>query len=185
MRKIIFAINITADGYCSHTSGIVDAELHDFFTDALRGGDVMLYGRVTYEMMVPYWPEVARDGTDDPSSVEFARVFDAMEKVVFSRTLERLEDPHLRLAHRDLVDEARALKQQPGRAILVGSLSVASQLSQHGLIDEYQFVVHPVLAGAGPRLFESVQLPEAVRLELVGTRTFGSGAVVLRYRRVG
>lgn len=185
MRPIIFGINITADGYCGHENGIADAELHTYFTELLRGGDTMLYGRVTYELMVPYWPEVAREGTDDASSVEFARVFDAIEKVVFSRTLQRVEDPHSRLATTDLLEEARALKALPGKPILAGSLSIASQLAAAGLIDEYHFVVQPILAGRGPRLFESIRLPEQQLLELISTRPFGSGAVAHHYRAVG
>lgn len=184
MRKIIFGINITADGYCSHTDGIADAQLHRYFTDLLRGGDTMLYGRTTYELMVPYWPEVARAGTDEASSVEFARVFDAMEKVVFSRTLQAVTDPHSRLARTDLISEARTLKEKPGKDILVGSLSIASQLSAAGLIDEYRFVVQPVIAGKGPRMFESVQMPASMRLELTGTTPFASGAVAMEYRRM-
>lgn len=183
MRKIIFAINITADGFCGHESGIADAELHNYFTDALRTGDVMLYGRTTYELMVPYWPTVAREGTDDASSVAFARLFDAMEKVVFSRTLRRVDDPHSRLARKDLVEEVREIQQKPGRDIFVGSLSIASQLSAAGLIDEYRFVVHPVIAGNGPRLFESVKLPATMRLDLLRTQRFASGAVAMEYRR--
>jgi dihydrofolate reductase len=183
MRNVVFAINITADGFCSHTDGIVDDELHMYFTDVLRGADTILFGRITYELMVPYWPDVARDQSEDDASNEFARVFDALTKVVFSTTMTNIEAEKTRLVRGNLAEEVRALKQQQGKNIGVGSLSIASQLSEHGLIDEYRFVVHPVIAGKGPRLFERVKLPESLRLELVGTKTFNTGVVAHHYKK--
>jgi dihydrofolate reductase len=183
MRKVVFAINITADGYCSHTDGIADEELHNYFTGVLRNAGVLLFGRVTYQLMVPYWPEIARTQSETAATNEFARVFDALDKVVFSTTLKHVEDNHSRIARVNVAEEVEALKRQPGKDICVGSLSIASQLSERGLIDEYQFVVHPVLAGKGPRLFETVRLQNSRRLDLVGTKTFGSGAVAISYRK--
>lgn len=183
-RSVVFAFNFTADGYCSHMDMVADDAVHDFFTELLRGADILLYGRTTYELMVPYWPDVARAGTDVPSNLEFARAFDSLEKVVFSRTLKKLDDRHSRLARSGPAEELRALKQKPGKNIAVGSLSIASQLSDQGLIDEYHFVIHPVVAGKGPRMFERLKLKDTVRLELMGSRTFGSGAVALQYRKL-
>ncbi len=182
MRKVVFAINTTADGYCSHTDGIADEELHEYFSALLRTGSLILYGRVTYQLMVPYWPDIARSQSEAASENEFARVFDSLEKVVFSTTLDRVEDTNSRLVRGNLAEEVRALTQQPGKPMFVGSLSLASQLSAHGLIDEYHFVVHPVIAGKGPRLFETVKLPERLRLDLIGSKTFTSGAVAHQYR---
>ncbi len=181
MRTVVFAINITADGYCGHEDGIADEELHDHFTEQLRQSDVILFGRKTYELMVPYWPDVAKNGPETGSEYAFARVFDSIEKVVFSRTYQRLDQPNTRLARAAVADEVLALRSKPGKTISVGSLSLASQLSARGLIDEYQFVVHPIVAGKGPRLFEAVSLKDRLRLHLVGTKTFGSGAVALQY----
>lgn len=184
MRKVVFGINITADGYCSHTDGIADAELHTYFTDLLRKADLILYGRITYQLMVPYWPDVAREQSEDEASNEFARIFDSLEKVLFTATLNNVDDKRTRIVHRNIADEVIALKQRQGKDICVGSLSLASQLSVHGLIDEYHFVVHPVIAGKGPRLFESVKLPKSLQMELIETRTFRSGAVAHHYRKL-
>ena len=157
MRKVIFAINITADGYCSHTDGIVDEQLHEYFTGLLRNAGILLYGRITYQLMVPYWPEVAKSQSESKATNEFARG--------------------------NVAEEVLALKRQPGKDICVGSLSIASQLSERGLIDEYYFVVHPVIAGKGPRLFESVKLHERLLLDFVGSETFQSGVVAIHYRK--
>lgn len=183
MRKVVFGINITADGYCSHTDGIVDEELHKYFTDVLRKADIMLYGRITYQLMVPYWPDVAKDQSETKATNEFARVFNSLDMIVFSTTLKHVEGNKTRIVRANLAEEVLALKQQHGKDICVGSLSIASQLSEFGLIDEYHFVVHPVIAGKGPRLFETVKLPERIRMDFVGSNTFQSGVVALQYRK--
>lgn len=183
MRKLVFAINITADGYCSHTDMIADEELHQHFTGLLRNASVLLYGRITYQLMVPYWPEVAKKQSESAATNEFARVFDSLNKVVFSTTLHPVEGNNTRIVRANVAEEVLALKQQPGKDICVGSLSIASQLSVLGLIDEYQFVVHPVVAGRGPRLFETVMLENTIRLDFVGSKTLQSGVIALQYRR--
>lgn len=183
MRKVVFAINITTDGFCNHTDGIADNELHEYFTRVLRNASLLLYGRVTYQLMVPYWPDVARDQPGPEAENEFARVFDSLDMVVFSTTLQHVDGKNRRIARGNLAEEVVALKQQPGKDICVGSLSLASQLSARGLIDEYRFVVHPVIAGKGPRLFETVKPEETQRLDFVGSETFQSGVVALHYRK--
>src|SRR5512142_78496 len=109
MRKVVFAINSTADGYCSHTDGIPDEELHDYFTNVLRNASVILCGRITYQLMVPYWPDVARTQSGTASENAFARVYDSLEKVVFSRTLKHVEDKNTRIARAGLADEVLEL----------------------------------------------------------------------------
>jgi len=183
MRKVVFAINITADGYCSHTDMIADEELHEYFTGVLRNASLLLFGRLTYQLMVPYWPDVARKQSETEATNEFARVFDSLNKVVFSTTLKHLEGNNTRIVRANVAEEVLAIKQQPGKDIGVGSLSIASQLSERGLIDEYHFVVHPVVAGKGPRLFETVKLQDKLRLDLLGSKTFQSGVVALRYNK--
>ena len=183
MRKVVFAINSTADGFCSHTDGIPDEELHAYFTRVLRNASVILSGRITYQLMVPYWPDIARNQSDTAATNEFARVYDSLEKVVFSTTLTHVEDKNTRLLRGNVAEEVLALKQQPGKDICVGSLSIASQLSDRGLIDEYHFVIHPVVAGKGPRLFDTVKLRNKFRLDFIGLETFQSGVVALRYRK--
>ena len=183
MRKVVFAINITADGYCSHTDMIADEELHKYFTEVLRNANLMLFGRITYQLMVPYWPDIAKKQSDTEATNEFARVFDSLDKVVFSTTLKHVEGNNTRIVRANVAEEVLALKQQHGKDICVGSLSIASQLSERALIDEYQFVVHPVIAGKGPRLFETVKPQERLRLDFVGSKTFRSGVVALQYRK--
>ncbi len=183
MRKVVFAINITTDGYCSHTDMIADEELHDFFTRLLRNASLLLFGRITYQLMVPYWPDVARNQSETEATNEFARVFDSLDKVVFSTTLKHVEGNNTRIVRANVAEEVLALKQQPGKDISVGSLSIASQLSDRGLIDEYHFVVHPVVAGKGPRLFDTVKPQERLLLDFIGLKTFQSGVVALHYKK--
>jgi len=183
MRKVVFAINTTADGFCGHTDGIPDEELHEYFTKVLRNASVILSGRTTYQLMVPYWPDIAKSQSETKAENEFARVYDSLEKVVFSTTLSRVEDKNTRIVRGNIADEVMKLRQESGKDICVGSLSIASQLSVRGLIDEYHFVVHPVVAGKGPRLFESVKLQDKLRLDLLGLKTFKSGVVALHYRK--
>jgi dihydrofolate reductase len=183
MRRVVFGINITADGYCSHTDMIADEELHRYFTGLLRNAGVILFGRITYQLMVPYWPDVARSQSETEATNEFARVFTSLDKVVFSTTLKQAGETNTRIVRANVPEEVLALKQLPGKDIAVGSLSIASQLSERGLIDEYQFVVHPVVAGKGPRLFEAVKPQDMLRLDFIGSKTFQSGVIALQYRK--
>jgi dihydrofolate reductase len=181
MRKLIFAINITLDGCCDHTKQMADEETHEYFTELMREADLQVFGRKTYELMVPFWPEVAKNQSMTKASNEFARAFDSVKKVVFSRLLDRAEDRNTRIVRTNLRDEIVKLKQEQGKSILVGGVSVASQLIELGLVDEYRFVVSPILAGAGRRLLEEVSLPEKFRLRLVESKIFKSGCIALRY----
>lgn len=183
MRKVVFGINITADGFCSHTDMIADEELHQYFTGMLRNADLLLYGRTTYELMVPFWPDIARSQSEPEAINEFALVFDSLDKIVFSTTLKDPGGANTKIIRSNLVEEVLALKQQPGKDICAGSLSIASQLSERGLIDEYHFVVHPVVAGKGPHLFETVKQQDRLQLDLIGTKTFQSGVVALHYKK--
>jgi len=183
MRRAVFAINITTDGYCNHTDMIADDAVHEYFTRLLRNANLLLFGRNTYQLMVPYWPEIAKNQSENEATNEFARVFDSLDKVVFSTTLKQVEGKNTRIVRANLAEEVLALKQQPGKDICIGSLSIASQLSERGLIDEYRFVVHPVVAGKGPRLFETVKPQERLLLDLIGSETFRSGVVALHYRK--
>jgi dihydrofolate reductase len=183
MRRVVFAINITTDGYCSHTDGIPDDAVVEYFTRVLRNANLLLFGRKTYQLMMPYWPDVAKNQSGNQAANEFARVFDALDKIIFSTTLKQVEGKNTRIMRANLVEEVLALKQQPGKDIFIDSLSIASQLSERGLIDEYRFVVHPVVAGKGPRLFETVKPQDSLRLDFIGLETFQSGAVALHYRK--
>ncbi len=182
MRKVVFGTNMTADGYCGHTDMTPDEEMNAYFTGLLRKADVMVFGRTTYQLMVPYWPDIARNPSAEESDRAFGRLFDSLGIVVFSTTLKQVEGTKTRLVRGNVAEEVLALRQQPGKEILIGSLSVASQLSERGLIDEYHFVVHPVVAGKGPRLFDTVRLKERFLLTLVDSKVFQSGVVALHYR---
>ena len=181
MRKLIFGINTTLDGCVDHTKQVADDETHEYFTDILREVDLLVFGRITYQLMVPYWPDVAKDPSSTKADREFAQAFDSLNKIVFSRSLDRAEDRNTKIVRSNLRDEILKLKQEPGKNILVGGVDVPSQLMELGLIDEYRFVVMPIIAGEGRRLFEGVTLPEKRRLKLVESKTFKSGSVALRY----
>jgi len=181
MRNLIFAINTTLDGCVDQTRQLADDETHEYFTDLLRECDLGVFGRITYQLMVPFWPEVAKSQSLSKASNEFARVFDSLDKIVFSRTLETVEDKNTRIVRTNLRDELLKLKQEQGKSILLGGVSVPSQLIELGLVDEYRFVVGPIVAGEGRRLLEGVGLPEKLQLKLVESKIFRSGCVALSY----
>jgi dihydrofolate reductase len=181
MRNLTYAINITLDGCCDHTKAIVDDEVLDYYTHLLRGADLLVYGRKTYQLMVPYWPDIAKNQSEKKTENEFARTFDSLKKVVFSRSLDRAEDKNTTIVRTDLRDEILRLKQEQGKHILVGGVSIPSQLIELGLVDEYRIVVGPVIAGEGKRLLEDVKLPEKSRLTLIDSKIFKSGCVALHY----
>jgi dihydrofolate reductase len=181
MRNVIFAINITLDGCCDHTKQIGDEETHEYFTHLMRDVDLLVFGRKTYQLMVPFWPEVAKNQSMTKASNEFAQTFDSINKIVFSRSLDSAEDKNTRIVRTNLHDEILKLKQEEGKNILVGGVSIPSQLIELGLVDEYRFVVSPIVAGEGRRLLEGVSLRESLQLKLVESKIFKSGCVALRY----
>ena len=182
MRKLIYAINVTLDGCVDHTKQRADEETFDYFIQLLREVDLQVFGRKTYELMVPYWPDVAKDPSSTKSDKEFADAFDSLDRVVFSRSLESAEGK-TRIVRSNLRDEILKLKQEEGKDILVGGVDIPSQLVDLGLVDEYRFVVVPIIAGDGRRLFEGVTRPEKLQLRLVETKTFKSGSVALHYSK--
>jgi dihydrofolate reductase len=182
MRNVIFAINITLDGCCDHTKQMADEETHEYFTRLIQQEvDLFVYGRKTYQLMVPYWPDIAKTHSETKAENEFADAFVCVNKVVFSRTLDSAEDKNTRIVRANLRDEILKLKQEPGKNILTGGVSVPSQLIELGLVDEYCFVVSPTVAGEGTRLLEGVSLRERLQLKLVESKIFKSGCVALRY----
>src|SRR6478672_5349168 len=181
MRNVIFAINTTLDGCVDHTKQLADDETHEYFTDLLREVDLAVFGRITYQLMVPFWPEVAKNQSMSKASNEFAKAFDSTNKIVFSRSLESAEDKNTRIVSTDLRDEILRLKQEEGKGILLGGVSIPSQLIELGLVDEYRFVVGPIVAGEGRRLLEGVSLQERLQLRLVESKIFKSGCIALHY----
>jgi len=185
MRKLVYAINLTIDGCCDHTRMTPDEAMYGYHTRLLQEADVLLYGRKTYELMVPYWPDMAKNHSGDGEEEnEYAAIFVAVDKmVVFSRTLESVEGRNTVIIRDNLRDEILALKQEEGKNILVGGVDLPSQLIALGLVDEYHFVIHPVLAGTGRRLLEATHLPEKLSLQLVSSKHFDSGCMALHYVR--
>jgi len=183
MRNLIFAINLTIDGCCDHTKGIVDEEMLGYHTQLVRDADLFVYGRKTYQLMVPYWPDIAKNHSGQTGAGnEFAQAFDSINKIiVFSRTLDKAEGKKTEIVRTNLKDEILKLKQEQGKSILTGGADIPSQLIQLGLVDEYHIVVHPVIAGEGRRLLEGISLPEKFQLQLAGSKIFKSGSVALHY----
>ena len=182
MRKLVYTINLSIDGCFDHTKLLPNEELGEFSTHLIRDAGLIVYGRITYQIMVPYWSDIAKDQAgQSKEDIEFAEIFDATDKVVFSKSLDKVEDKRVRVVSTDLKDEILKLKQEPGKDILVGGIDLPSQLIALGLVDEFLFVVHPIIAGGGRRLLEGIGLPEGLQLTLVDSSIFRSGHVVLRY----
>jgi dihydrofolate reductase len=181
MGKLIYAINLSIDGCFDHTKMLPGEAIHEYFGQLIRDADLLVYGRITYDLMVPFWPDIAKSHSMSKTSNDFADAFDAVEKVVFSKSLERVDDRKSRIVRGDLKDEILALKQEKGGNILVGGVDLPSQLIALGLVEEFIFVVHPVIAGGGRRLMEGFPLPGGKGLTLVDTTVLRSGHVVLRY----
>jgi dihydrofolate reductase len=180
MRPLRYSINVTLDGCCDHREGIADEELHRHATETLAQADALLFGRVTYEMMESAWR--SRDGVlpdwMEPWMVPFARQIDGAKKYVVSSTLSGV-DWNAELVRGDLGNFVRELKQQPGKGLVTGGVKLPLALAELGLIDEYEFVVHPRIAGHGPTLFAG--LTKRIDLRLVSRLEYASGAVALRY----
>ncbi|HTJ13433.1 MAG TPA: dihydrofolate reductase family protein [Dinghuibacter sp.] len=181
MRKLIYSINTTLDGCCDHTRQTGSDDILDYFAALLRDAGTLLYGRITYQLMVPFWPDVAKNRSGQTAAANgFAEAFDAVpSKVVFSRTLDSLEGA--RVVRGDLREEILKLKQEPGKDISAGGIDLASQLMELDLIDEYRFVVRPALVGDGRRLLEGISLPKTLQLKFVDATVLQSGSVALKY----
>lgn len=184
MRKLIAAINTTIDGVCDHTAGLPDEEIHQHYTELLGQGEAILYGRITYQLM-EYWRGLLENPSEEKSMNDFARAIDKIPKIVFSHTLKSVEWKSATIAKRDLKETVLDLKQSRSagsKKILVGSRSLIIQLMKLNVIDEYQFCVHPVVAGSGLPLFEHIT--NRTILKLIKTKTFRGGAVILYYEPI-
>lgn len=183
MRPLRYAINITLDGCVDHRAGIPDEDLHRYWAETLAQADALLFGRVTYDMMEAAWRLPAPTGEMPEWMAEwmhpFARTIDAAKKYVVSSTLDRVDWNAELVRGDDLEAAVRALKREPGNGLFVGGVQLPLALAGLGLIDEYEFVVQPKLAGHGPTLLAG--LPRHIDLTLVSRREFASGAVAMRY----
>ena len=177
MGKIIAAMNITLDGFCDHTAMIADEEIHQHYSDLINDAGILLYGRITYQLMESYWPMVVKNPTGNKAMDEFAVAIDNASKIVFSRTLNHVDWKNTILKNEIVTKEIAALKQQTDKDILVGSPGLIAAFTQLGLIDEYQLAVQPTILGSGLQLFKNIS--DKVDLKLLKTKTFGCGAIIL------
>ena len=169
---------MTLDGFCDHTAINPDEEIHQHYTDLLKNAGVILYGRITYQLM-EYWIPFVKNPSGEKTMDDFALAIDNIPKIVFSHTLKKVEWESAKLASRAIEEEVLDLRQQPGNDIFVGSRSLIIQLMKLNLIDEFQLCVHPVIVGNGLPLFESIG--DRNILKLVNTKIFNSGAIILYY----
>jgi dihydrofolate reductase len=181
MTKLIAAINMTLDGFCDHTALLPDKEIHQHYTELLGDGDVILYGRITFQLM-EFWRTVLENPSEEQSMNDFAFAIDKIPKIVFSNTLKEVDWDSARLSDQSLEEVVSELKQSRNggsKHIFAGSRSLILQLMNLNLIDEYQICIHPVLAGNGLPLFENSN--ERTMLKLIKTKTFSGGAVILYF----
>jgi dihydrofolate reductase len=179
MRRLIAGINMTLDGFCDHTAGIADEELHQHYNELLSDAGAIIWGRITYQLMESYWPTVVKNPTGNKTIDKFAIIIQDIPKIVFSRTLTNVEWKNAILAKGGVKEEVLELKQQTGKDILVGSRSLIVALMKLNLIDEFQLCVHPVIIGKGLPLFENIN--DMTILKLLKTKTFHSGVITLYY----
>jgi dihydrofolate reductase len=180
MRKITAAINMTLDGFCDHTAITPDEQIHEHYSDLLDSAGVILYGRITYELM-QYWQTMLKNPSGEKTMDDFAAAIDKVPKIVFSKNLKNTGWDSAKLASQPLEETVLELKKQSGAPIFVGSRSLIIQLMKLNLIDEYQLCVHPVIVGKGLPLFENVN--DRKTFKLLKTKTFDSGAIILYYER--
>jgi len=178
MRPLRYSINVTLDGCCDHRGITPDEDLHRHAVENLARADALLFGRVTYEMMEAAFRPPAPAGARPDWMEPFARAMDAAKKYVVSSTLARV-DWNAELVRGDLAQAVQRLKREPGKGLFAGGVKLGQALAELGLIDEYEFVVHPRLAGHGPTLFAGLSKP--IDLKLVGRLEFRSGAMAMRY----
>ena len=182
MQPLRYSVNVTLDGCCDHREGVPDEDLHRNATRALAAADALIFGRITYGMMEAAWRPVAETGQRPDWMAEwmmpFARTIHAAKKYVVSRTLKRA-DWNAEIISEDAVEAVRQLKQQQGKGLFTGGVTLPQALAEAGLIDEYELVVHPRLVGHGPTLFAGLSKP--LDLKLVSRLEFASGAVAMRY----
>jgi len=187
MRKVIFGMGISLDGYIEDANGslswhTIDEELHTYFNRLESLIDIHLYGRKLYENMAAYWPEADKNPSAHQVEIEYAEIWRNKPKIVFSNTLEKV-NWNSRLVRGEIEEEVKKLKAQPGNYLSLGGARLASSFMRLGLVDEFWLYYQPVVLGSGKPMFQSLQ--EAVRLELIDSQRFGSGVVLLKYRAAG
>ncbi|HEU4576403.1 MAG TPA: dihydrofolate reductase family protein [Chitinophagaceae bacterium] len=180
MRTVTFGMNISLDGYCDHTIFNPSEELYDYFTAMMANVDLLFFGRIMYQLMFPYWADVAKEQSGTEGENKFAQRLTSIDRVVISRSLNSAEE-NTRIVRSNPAEELLKLKQQPGKNISVDSVSLLPELIAAGLIDEFNLVVHPVMVGKGRPLLDAGSLQERLDLKLVNTLIFKSGCVAHHY----
>ncbi|MGJ1267918.1 dihydrofolate reductase family protein [Sphingobacterium spiritivorum] len=183
MRKLIYGINVSLDGCCDHTKFSGGDDIHDYFRELLQDVDLIIYGRKTYDLMVPFWPQAAHAQSMNDSANAFASTFSSIKRILVSRTTNPIDDEYATLIKDNLQEEILKLKQQPGKSISTGGVELPARLIELGLVDEFHILVHPVIVGEGRRLFTEMHLPENLGLNLIATKTLPSGCIALRYEK--
>ncbi|UCS95851.1 dihydrofolate reductase family protein [Echinicola marina] len=178
MRKLVAVLNMTLDGFCDHTAGLPDKEIHQHYTQLLGEGDAILYGRTTYQLM-EFWRSLLENPSEEKSMNDFALAIDKIPKIVFSDTIKNVVWESATIAQRGLKEEVLVLKQGAGKDIFVGSRSLIVQLLKLNLIDEFQLCIYPVVEGKGLPLFEGIE--DRIVFKLLKTKTFNGGAMILYY----
>jgi dihydrofolate reductase len=181
MGKVIAAINMTLDGVCDHTVGVVDENLHQHYSDLVNNAGAMLYGRTTYQLM-QFWQTLLTNPSDKKSMNDFAFSIDKIKKIVFSNTLKNTGWDTATIANRPLEDTVLELKQQSGQGILIGSRSLIIQLLNSNLIDEFQICIHPMVEGKGLKLFD--QIKDRIIFKLIKTKSLNSGVTIFYYEPI-
>ena len=172
-------MNMTLDGYCDHTEMIADDEIHQHYNELLRGGDTLLYGRITYQLMESAWPGIVEDPTGNKSIDEFAIIIDNISKIVFSHTLKNVQWKNSRIAKRSIKEEVLQLKKEPGKNILIGSPSLIVAALNLKLVDELQLCVQPTILGKGLPFLKNIN--DRINLKLLKTKSFSHGSILLYY----
>lgn len=181
MGKVIAAFNMTLDGVCDHTTGVADEGLHQHYAELIENAGVILYGRITYQLM-KFWQELMKKPSGEKSMDDFANAIDKIPKLVFSNTLTETNWKSATLAGKSLLDEVLELNEQSENNILIGSRSLIIQLLNSRLIDEFQICIHPVIEGKGLLLFDEIN--DRIMLKLIRTKVLNSGAVVFYYEPI-
>ncbi len=184
MKRVIAALNMTIDGFCDHTAGIPDEEIHQHYTELLSKGDAILYGRTTYQLM-EFWRTFIENPSKEKSMNDFAIAIDSIPKIVFSHTLKNIDWKSATIANRDLKETVLELKQSKNsgnKDIFVGSRSLIIQLLKLNLIDELQLCIHPIVEGKGLQLFEDIN--DRIIFKLSKTKIFNCGTIILYYQPI-
>jgi dihydrofolate reductase len=182
MAKLIASMNMTLDGFCDHTEMIADDEIHQHYNEMLKNAGALIYGRKTYQLMESYWPAVVKEPTGNGPTDEFAILIDNVQKIVYSRTLDKVEWKNSVLKHEISEAEIAELKKKSAKDVFVGSPGMIAEFTRRGLIDEYQLGVQPTILGKGLQLFKDIS--QIVNLKLLKTKSFSCGAVFLYYETI-